>query len=105
MKIFISMSAMSECINPDSFGEICVCYNACGRFDKNTQKECALNLYKKLLKEEYEFNGWIEGMEDGLVQAGTITNDSRRYIQSITHRFGVDRENPRVEVKITEVAE
>ncbi len=29
----------------------------------------------------------------------------RRYIQSITHRFGVDRENPRVEVKITEVAE
>ena len=42
---------------------------------------------------------------DGLVRAGTITNDSRRYIQSITHRFGVDRENPRVEVKITEVAE
>jgi len=42
---------------------------------------------------------------DGLVQAGTITNDSRRYIKSITHRFGVDRENPRVEVKITEVAE
>ena len=64
MKIFISMSAMSECINPDSFGEICVCCNACGRFDKNTQKECALNLYKKLLKEEYEFNGWIEGMEE-----------------------------------------
>ena len=42
---------------------------------------------------------------DGLVQAGTITNDSLRYIKSITHRFGVDRENPRVEVKITEVAE
>jgi len=42
---------------------------------------------------------------DGLVRAGTITNDSRRYIQSITHRFMVDRENPRVEVKITEVAE
>jgi len=42
---------------------------------------------------------------DGLVQAGTITNDSQRYIQSITHRFGVDRENPRVEVEITEASE
>ena len=43
---------------------------------------------------------------DGLVQKlGTIANDSQRYIQSITHRFGVDRENPRVEVEITEAAE
>ena len=64
MKIFISMSAMSECINPDSFGEICVGCNACGRFDKDTQKECALKLYKQLLKEQYEFNRWIEGMEE-----------------------------------------
>jgi len=37
---------------------------------------------------------------DGLVAAGTIPNDSQKYISGIFHRFGVDRENPRVEVEI-----
>lgn len=61
----IDYSALDNCKNlEDSFGEICVRCNACGRYDKNTQKECALNLYKRLLKEEYEFNDWIEGMEE-----------------------------------------
>jgi Holliday junction resolvase RusA-like endonuclease len=40
---------------------------------------------------------------DGLVRAGTLPNDSRKYIGSITHRFETDRENPRVEVEIEEV--
>lgn len=42
---------------------------------------------------------------DGLVVAGVIKNDSQRYINSIKHMWGVDRENPRVEVEITEAAE
>lgn len=37
---------------------------------------------------------------DGLVKAGTIPNDTRRYIKSITHIPELDRENPRVEVEI-----
>jgi Holliday junction resolvase RusA-like endonuclease len=40
---------------------------------------------------------------DGLVRAGTIPDDSRKYIGSITHRFETDRNNPRVEVEIEEV--
>lgn len=40
---------------------------------------------------------------DGLVRAGTIKNDSRKYVKSIIHRFETDRENPRVEVEIEEV--
>ncbi len=40
---------------------------------------------------------------DGLVRAGTIKNDSRKYVKSITHRFDTDRNNPRVEVEIEEV--
>ena len=40
---------------------------------------------------------------DGLVQAGTITNDSQRYIRGILHRFKVDRQNPRVEVEIVDI--
>ena len=42
---------------------------------------------------------------DGLVQAGTIKNDSQRYVRSITHRFGVDQGNPRVEIEVEEVEE
>lgn len=37
---------------------------------------------------------------DGMVQAGTIPNDSQKHIKGILHRFDVDRKNPRVEVEI-----
>ena len=40
---------------------------------------------------------------DGLVKAGTIPNDTRRYIKSITHIPELDRDNPRVEVEIQEI--
>ena len=40
---------------------------------------------------------------DGLVRGGVIRDDSQRYINSIEHRFEVDRDNPRVEIEIQEV--
>ena len=40
---------------------------------------------------------------DGLVAAGTIPNDSQKYVRGIAHRFKVDRKNPRVEVEIVDV--
>ena len=40
---------------------------------------------------------------DGLVAAGTIPNDSQKYVRGIIHRFKVDRKNPRVEVEIVDV--
>jgi hypothetical protein len=58
--LHISISALEDCINSDSYGEICVHCNACGRFDKSTQKECAIKMYKRQLQEQYNFNGWIE---------------------------------------------
>lgn len=39
---------------------------------------------------------------DALVHAGVIPNDSQRYVRGITHRFRVDRINPRVEVEIVD---
>jgi len=36
-------------------------------------------------------------------KAGTIPNDTRRYIKSITHIPELDRENPRVEVEVREM--
>lgn len=40
---------------------------------------------------------------DGLVRAGTIPNDTKKYIESITHIPELDRQNPRVEVEIIEI--
>ena len=40
---------------------------------------------------------------DGMVQAGTIPNDSQKHVKGILHRFDVDRKNPRVEVEILDM--
>ena len=40
---------------------------------------------------------------DGLVAAGTIPNDSQKYVRGIMHRFEVDRQTPRVEVEIVDI--
>lgn len=60
----ISIPVTENCINDDSYGEICVLCNACGRFDKATQRECALEMYMEKLQEQYNFNNWIEGLEE-----------------------------------------
>lgn len=44
--------------------------------------------------------GGTKFIMDGLVAGGAIKDDSQRYVNSITHRFEVDRENPRVEIEI-----
>jgi len=40
---------------------------------------------------------------DGLVMAGVLSNDGWKQIGDITHRFRVDRQNPRVEVELIEI--
>lgn len=45
----------------------------------------------------------IKFILDALVERGTIPNDSQKYVRSIAHFLCVDREDPRVEVEITEV--
>lgn len=40
---------------------------------------------------------------DGLVVAGVIENDGWKQIGDITHKFDVDKHNPRIEVIIKEV--
>jgi len=61
----ITYNVTEDCINlKDSYGVICVKCNACGRFNKDTQKECALKMYERQLSEEQNFNRWIEGVEE-----------------------------------------
>ncbi len=40
---------------------------------------------------------------DGLVKAGIFKNDGWAQIGDITHRFRVDRDNPRIEIEIMEI--
>ena len=42
---------------------------------------------------------------DGLVEAGIIKNDGWANVGDINHKFKVDKENPRIEVRVTEVRE
>jgi Holliday junction resolvase RusA-like endonuclease len=40
---------------------------------------------------------------DGLVEAGVLKNDGWKQVGDITHRFRLDKTNPRVEVELIEV--
>ena len=80
--IHISVSVAGNCINlMDSHGEICVHCNACGRWDKSTQKESALKLYKRYLQEQYDFDNWIDGLEE--TQKKNIESNIRYYKEKI----------------------
>lgn len=61
----IDFAVNRDCENTyDSYGEICVRCNSCGRFNKETMWKDRLNVYKRHLAEDKNFDGWIEGMEE-----------------------------------------
>ena len=47
---------------------------------------------------------WCKPILDGLVAAGVLPDDSQRWVRAIYDAFEVDKDNPRVEVEIEEVA-
>jgi hypothetical protein len=57
---------------------------------------------KNLRKDPDNVSAGIKFVLDGLVQAGVLPGDGRKQISSISHRFGVDKLNPRVEIVLTE---
>ena len=62
--LHVSYGVTDDCINHNSYGAICVWCNCCGRVDKKTMKDAQLRHFKELLEEQYNFDGWIEGMEE-----------------------------------------
>ena len=60
----VSYSASKDCMNHESYGEICVHCNCCGRVDESTKHEAQLAMYKRQLDEQYNFDGWIKGAEE-----------------------------------------
>lgn len=51
MSVSVCKNIMKDCINHDSYGEICVGCNACGRFDKETMWKSRYDMYVMHLKE------------------------------------------------------
>ena len=51
---FVDFGVSKDCINPDSFGEICVKCNACGRFGEDTMWEARYNLFWWQIADELE---------------------------------------------------
>jgi len=56
----ICFSVTKDCINPVSYGEICVGCGCCSK-DKNIRYPARLKLYEEALKRQLNFNYWIKG--------------------------------------------
>lgn len=69
---------------------------------------CEINLYiywwcenKRYDKDNIQAG--VKFIWDGLVKAGVIPNDTWEYQGDTTHRFGVDKDDPHIEIYIEEV--
>lgn len=85
-EFLIDFPVMKDCVNPYSFGMICVQCNACGRFDKTTQKEAQLRLYRELLEDRLNFQYWADNEELRAIQEKNIASDieyCRKKIQEL----------------------
>ena len=56
----IDYAVADDCINIASYGVVCVKCNACGRFNKETQRECALRMWMDELYNQFHFNAWFD---------------------------------------------
>jgi len=56
----ICFSITKDCINPDSYGEICVGCGCCSK-DKKIRYPARLKLYQDDLERQLNFSHWIKG--------------------------------------------
>ncbi|NFP92392.1 RusA family crossover junction endodeoxyribonuclease [Clostridium sporogenes] len=58
---------------------------------------------KNKKKDKDNIAAGIKFILDGLVKAGIIKNDGWKEINNFTHKFEVDKNNPRIEIILKEV--
>ncbi len=58
----ICFSVSKKCINPNSYGEICVGCNCCSS-DKKIRYPARLQLYEQQLQQDLNFNRWTKGLK------------------------------------------
>lgn len=62
--IHIDFACTEKCWNLiDSYGEICIGCGCCSK-DKKVRYESRIRCLERWLKEQYEFDYWIEGCEE-----------------------------------------
>ena len=92
----VDFGVMDGCINlQESYGEICVRCNACGRFNKETQKEAQLKLYERQLQDQYNFEGWDDDFKE--IQQKNINfniESLKKKIADLKKDLGIEK-NPR----------
>lgn len=84
---FVRYHAMSQKINPVSRANFVITY-----IPPNKRKD-----------KDNISGGGDKFIFDGLQAAGILTNDGWSQIGDVTHRFDVDKHNPRIEIEIEEV--
>lgn len=70
----------------------------------NNKADFIFAWYRKDRKSDPDnISGGIKFILDGLVKSGKLENDGWKQINSIAHKFAVDKQNPRVEIVIKEL--
>lgn len=94
----MSIAVMKDCINPASYGEICVNCNACGRFGGNSETIAKSKLYM-LMRELKELTEKILNEDyDTLLQQKNITSSIRTISEKCNNIFielGAAKEVPK----------
>lgn len=84
--IHVSCSVTKDCINHDSYGEICVWCNCCGRIDKATMKEAQIKYFEEQLERLLDFDGWMKGFK--LIQKKNVKADIKFYKKKLAELKG-----------------
>ena len=64
----------------------------------------AIDWFEPSLKRDLDnITAGVKYILDGMVLAGKLTDDSRKYVSRISHSVSLDRYNPRVEVTVKEL--
>lgn len=80
----ISYSVADNCQNLyESYGEICVHCNCCGRIDPKTKLQCQLDLNKRMLEEKREFDCWADDPELRALQHRNVAHDIEHFTRKI----------------------
>lgn len=100
--VHIDFGVSKDCVNPDSYGEICVKCNSCGRFNKDTMWESRYNLLWYRLAEELNKHG-SEYFRSDLQQTNIAKNIiyfGEKILECVKH-MDFDEGNPKVEATTT----
>ena len=89
MIAFIDSQVVEDCMNHNSYGEICVGCNCCGRYGEEGKIEAQIKYYKESLEENKNFDDWCDEPFLKLLQQENIDKQNEYYRQKLSE-LGVE---------------